>query len=106
MYALISSGWNKALEPKEGGAFSETAVWQEAVKGIDPEPPRRMRQTDWEQLRKIISCSRREQSKFLKLWSPWKFPLTQDGSKRPTYCTTHNLLEDTSKTFHCGETFH
>jgi len=57
MCVLISSGWNKRLQPKEGGAFSETAVWQEAVKGIDPEPPRRMRRTDWEQLRKLIPYS-------------------------------------------------
>lgn len=65
MYALISSGWNKTLQPKEGGAFSETAVWQEDVKGIDPEPPRRMRQTDWEQLRKIISFSIKERTEQL-----------------------------------------
>lgn len=64
-YALISSGWNKRLQLKEGGAFSETAVWQEAVKGIDPEPPRRMRQTDWEQLRKIISFSIKERTEQL-----------------------------------------
>lgn len=57
MYVLISGGWNKRLQPKEGRAFSETAVWQEAVKGIDPEPPRRMRWTDWEQLRKIVPFS-------------------------------------------------
>lgn len=62
MYALISSGWNKRLQPKEGGAFSETAVWQEAVKGIDPELPRSLRRTDWEQLRKIISFSVKERT--------------------------------------------
>lgn len=65
MYVLISSGWNKRLQPKEGGAFSETAVWQEAVKGIDPEPPRRMRRTDWEQLRKIIPASIKERTEHL-----------------------------------------
>lgn len=46
MYVLISGGWNKRLQPKEGGAFSETAAWQEAVKGIDPEPPKK-NETDW-----------------------------------------------------------